>query len=113
MYVRTNESMYVNVCCSVNMTGCGGDGVGYLFFSNAACVRVEDGTTVELGGKRWKAQHAVDGLVLSSVDSTDDKEQQAVEARLNIGNEVKHRKLEAESLGVQHMQLAAACEQVC
>jgi hypothetical protein len=85
---------------------------GVLFLRGAASVEVDDRGEVELAGQTWSARIHQDSLELTGVTSTNDKREQAKARRLDVTNEIAHRKAEAAALFEQRVALLNDMDQV-
>ena len=89
------------------------DGVGFLFITSGANLRVSDGDTVKLGGHEWHAQLAVDGgLQLTTEHAENNAREQVRGLQADIKNELEHRKQEVQALRAQRAELETKMEQV-
>ena len=74
---------------------------GLLFLQEKTPLKVMDGDLLWIGGKAWRGRVLENSVDFSLVVSKDDKREQARTCRLNLLNEIKHRKLEADALNNQ------------
>jgi len=97
----------------MNSVSSSSSSVGHLLFSNerAQC-SVSEGGVVELGGISWQATFAGDDLQLTTVVTSNDRDERKRERVLDLQNELSKRKEDVEALGADQQRVLQLCQEV-